>query len=485
MKIVSLFMILFLLAGCEFFGASGDSDGGNGGDRNSESSNYSIIGNVQKGPFIIGSNVTIQALNSSLIPTGQTFSTQTTDNFGSFSLALELGSRYVEIMVSGYYYNEVSGELSDSTLTLRSVSDLEQGKTININILTALQAQRLTKLVQAGSTFEAAQEQSLTELLDVFNIPSNGVLNFDKMDITGSSTSDGILLAVSSVMQQDSSVAELSSELSTITTDIASDGVLDNSSVKDSILTSSYNLHMLDVETNLKNRYEELGQAYTVPESFRDFIDSDGDGVINVNDTEEYGVEVFDYVCGRTEQIKDQLESITGKSCHHLTSSDDLKDIEFLSLWDIGITSLKAGDFDGLTGVTVLDFRRNQISTIEPGTFNGLSSLEGLYVSQNQLTDLPEGIFDELSSLELLWLWGNQITDLPEGIFDELSSLELLDLGENQISTLPEGIFDELSSLTTLGLFSNKLPQAEIDRITNEINALGGVSLHIYNQVPD
>ena len=80
---------------------------------------------MQKGQFIQGSVVTIQELNERLQPTGKSYQTQILDDMGSFELTSDIDSRYVEIIAEGFYFNEVTGNLSDAPLTLRSLSDLQ------------------------------------------------------------------------------------------------------------------------------------------------------------------------------------------------------------------------------------------------------------------------------------------------------------------------------------------------------------------------
>src|SRR3989304_5717280 len=74
-----------------------------------------ITGYVQKGPFIIGSSISMSELNSMLGQTGKTFTTQISNNNGSFEFNnISLSSRYVELFANGYYFDEVKGALSIS-----------------------------------------------------------------------------------------------------------------------------------------------------------------------------------------------------------------------------------------------------------------------------------------------------------------------------------------------------------------------------------
>ena len=85
---------------------------------------YELQGAVEKGPFIEGTEITIRELESDLQPTGRTFSTVVEDDTGFFSVEASLASPYVELSASGFYFNEVAGELSSAPITLRAVADL-------------------------------------------------------------------------------------------------------------------------------------------------------------------------------------------------------------------------------------------------------------------------------------------------------------------------------------------------------------------------
>lgn len=84
-----------------------------------------IEGYVQKGPFLNGTSITVSELSETLVPTGKNFTTQITDNKGTFALLdVELISRYVELEADGFYYNEVKNENASTRLIVYALSDL-------------------------------------------------------------------------------------------------------------------------------------------------------------------------------------------------------------------------------------------------------------------------------------------------------------------------------------------------------------------------
>jgi len=113
-------------------------------------------------------------------------------------------------------------------------------------------------------------------------------------------------------------------------------------------------------------------------------------------------------------------------------------------------TSLRAGDFNGLSELRILSLEGNGIPSLPEDIFDGLSELVDLRLDNNKLNSLPEDIFDGLSRLDILEMNSNDLSTLPEDIFDGLSSLKWLDLYNNELTSLPEEIFDGLSRLNTL-----------------------------------
>lgn len=265
----------------------GDDDNDDGGD----SGTYSVSGYVQKGPFISGSAITIQELDDELEPTGASYQTTTTDDFGTFSLGSQIDSSYVEVIATGFYFNEISGYLSNANLTLRAIVDLSTQEDVNVNVLTTLEKDRIKYLISnEGLIFTEARTQAEEEILAIFNIHEDIISSFSRMDISQEGDGNAILLAVSAILlsgnvigEESESSAELSEFISKINLDIEEDGTLDDASCIEGLNNKVMNLNLYIIKENLANRYEDLGSSITPPD-FEDFIDSDNDGTINIDD---------------------------------------------------------------------------------------------------------------------------------------------------------------------------------------------------------
>ncbi len=204
----------------------------------------SITGYVQKGPFINGTAITVSELDQKLVATGKNFTTQIIDNKGSFSLKdVKLQSDFVQLIAEGFYFDEVRGEKSAAQLTLFALADVSDASSVNINLLSHLEKDRVIYLMQEEEkSFATAKQQAQREILAVFGIEKNDMASSELLDISQDGEDNAILLAVSAVLQGNNSVAELSELLANIITDIREDGVLDSESVKSSILSNSRNL---------------------------------------------------------------------------------------------------------------------------------------------------------------------------------------------------------------------------------------------------
>ncbi|MCY3743890.1 MAG: leucine-rich repeat protein [Candidatus Poribacteria bacterium] len=183
-------------------------------------------------------------------------------------------------------------------------------------------------------------------------------------------------------------------------------------------------------------------------------------------------------VSQRTPQVRDAIvaavpgvNSANNVTEAHLAAITSL-DLQF-RLPRKRISSLKVGDFRGLTALKSLDLKHNSLRSLPHGIFDELTTLTSLHLSHNYLANYlssQPGVFDKLTALTTLSL-AQTVTSLPDGIFDELTNLTTLDLSRNSLTSLPDGIFDELTALKSLHLYSNQLASLP-DDVFNNLTAL-------------
>jgi len=225
-----------------------------------------IKGYAQKGPFINGSSITVFDLQANLSPSGRSFTEQITDNKGSFELNnIELSSNFVSIRADGFYFNEVSGKQSVSQITLNGLADISGKSNLNINLLTHLEKARVEYLMKSGKIFSVAKAQAQKEILAIFNIENSTIKVSESLNINEQGDDNGILLAISSILQGYRTESEMTELLSNISMDIKTDGTLDNAAVGSALINHAVSLDTVAIKNNLIKRYTEIGGAPAVP----------------------------------------------------------------------------------------------------------------------------------------------------------------------------------------------------------------------------
>lgn len=226
-----------------------------------------VTGQVQKGPYINGTSITMSELNSSLAQTGNIFITQISNNSGSFEIDnISLTSSYVEFSASGYYFDEVKGALSVAPLNLFALSDIRDISTVNVNILTHLEKQRVNYLIKQNKNFSDAKKTSQGEILSIFGFKLSDINNSESLDISVNSESNAVLLAISTILQGNRSVGDLTELLANISNDIKEDGNLNNGTILTGLRNSAKDLVLTSIRSNLEKRYQDIGVNAIIPD---------------------------------------------------------------------------------------------------------------------------------------------------------------------------------------------------------------------------
>ncbi|NLJ82485.1 MAG: hypothetical protein GX330_05100 [Bacteroidales bacterium] len=237
-----------------------------------------INGVVQKGPFLNGTSIGIYELNDDYFPTGKVYSSQIVDNSGTFQLKnVSLVSQYVQLKADGYYYNEITGQNSNSPITLYALSDIKNKASVNVNILSNLEKSRIEYLLSTGLSFAAAKKQAKQEILNIFSISKADISDFELLSISEDGEDNAILLAVSLIVQGYRTESELSELLANISTDIRQDGKLNSSSLGSLLINDARLLNLPQIRNNIETRYANLGMTVSIPnfeKHIQTFIDN-------------------------------------------------------------------------------------------------------------------------------------------------------------------------------------------------------------------
>ncbi|HLN21673.1 MAG TPA: fibrobacter succinogenes major paralogous domain-containing protein [Bacteroidales bacterium] len=233
-----------------------------------------LTGFVQKGPFVNGTSVQMYELNTKLEQTGKAFITQINDNTGSFAINnISLSSQYCEFAANGYYYNEIDGNLSSSQLSLYALSDIRDLSSVNVNILTHLERERVKYLVDQGIPFSEAKDSAQSEVLKVFGMQILDQDNSETFDISADNEGSSILLAISVILQLGRSAAQLTELLANISNSLKTDGLMDNNDIISDLRDSVLSFHeQAKVRQNLTTKYAALGINAEVPD-FESYLD--------------------------------------------------------------------------------------------------------------------------------------------------------------------------------------------------------------------
>ena len=139
-----------------------------------------IVGVAEKGPFRYGASVKIIELDSTqrLADSKKTHKTCITEAAGNFSFdSVDLVSPYLRVEANGYFHNELTGGLSSSMVTLKAIVDVTDRDTVNVNMLTHMEAERVLKLVENSGNnqpIRAVKAQALKDILSSFEINLGG-----------------------------------------------------------------------------------------------------------------------------------------------------------------------------------------------------------------------------------------------------------------------------------------------------------------------
>lgn len=237
-----------------------------------------ITGLSQKGPFLNGSSLTLYELDANYSQTGKSFNTQILDNLGSFQVKnITTLTSFVKLKAGGFYFNEISNSNSLASITLYALSDLTNKNSVNVNLLSTLEASRAEYLIGVGNNFTTAKKQAQQEVLKIFAIKKTSMAESEVLDISQNTDDNAALLAISLILQGYRTEAELTQLIGDINTDIRTDGLLNSASLGTALINDAKLFNLPAIRSNIQNRYTTLGVITTIPnfeKYITQFIDS-------------------------------------------------------------------------------------------------------------------------------------------------------------------------------------------------------------------
>ncbi len=234
----------------------------------------SISGYAQIGPFLEGTTVRMTELRPTAVPLERIYNTRIRENNGAFFVSAQSRiSDYVIMEVYGHYHNIMNGDESLYPITLYAISDLNQVRSVNLNVLTDLEIPRVKYLIQEeGLSIQKAKQKAQAEILTVFGMDFENMPPSEALDITGEGEANAILLAITVILQADYSALELERLLQTIGNDIRETGVLSNEKLIRDIWALAANISIEQISSNIISAYSALGIQISVPDFERHII---------------------------------------------------------------------------------------------------------------------------------------------------------------------------------------------------------------------
>jgi N-acetylneuraminic acid mutarotase len=233
-----------------------------------------IDGAVQKGPFLVGSTILINRRDLRGFSTASTILSEIEDSIGSFDF-VTTDPGLVQIVATGYYFSELTGQVSNGTLTLRALYKItdQPGQKAYVNIMTHLINDRVLALLAAGNIDTAsAIAKAETELVKAFRdaLPVASVEGFSGLSVynmsgaAGAGVGNTYLLALSTGFYKYAATkaeefgtatdAELTLVLNKISDDLAADGDLDTPIFIREFTTAIRRLSPETIADNLRRR---------------------------------------------------------------------------------------------------------------------------------------------------------------------------------------------------------------------------------------
>lgn len=282
---LGLGMVVGALCACGGGGSSGE-------ESPPASASYRLAGQVQKGPFAIGSSVVVSELGGGLNPTGVVYNVQTSDDLGRFEVASDIRSQRVEIIADGFFLNELTGRLSSSRMQLRALADLSVDARPTVNLLTTLQLPRLRQLVSQGLSWAQASTQSRDEVLIALGIAParvQGLATLAGMSISGAGDADALLFALSTTLARvatnnaqangTNDVAELTQLINTLAAQLGNAGAVGAVGLRSAFDLAATQIDLPAVRALVEAYYGARGLALSAPR-FEEWIDKTGAGLV-------------------------------------------------------------------------------------------------------------------------------------------------------------------------------------------------------------
>lgn len=213
----------------------------------------SLSGVAEVGPFLAGGSVLVVELNPETFSLSEnSLKASISSNTGSFTLAGPFHSAYASVTASGAFYSYQRLD-STMTVTLRALSEVNDRKNLNVNVLTELEYDRVKKLIGEGMTFMDAKRTAEKEIRAAFNLLPDTTL-FENASLYGSGASAVNLLTVTTILLGERSEEEFKMYMASMAADLADNGKWDDDSLRAILADEAYGSSVDYIAFNIADR---------------------------------------------------------------------------------------------------------------------------------------------------------------------------------------------------------------------------------------
>lgn len=218
-----------------------DEDLKSDGSENVTTLPFNIKGVAELGPFKNGATVSVSSVNAkTMVETAGAGTGTVSSALGAYSVQGNLSSAIASVEVKGSYLDFSLDETKKATSGIKALTDLRERKTVNVNVLTRLEYDRVQYLVSnMGMNFTAAKERAEKEVLAALGFRSDST-KFEDISLYNRNNAGANLLAISTILLTDHSEAEVEQLLSSIAADIGKDGKWDDEVLRANLADMAY-----------------------------------------------------------------------------------------------------------------------------------------------------------------------------------------------------------------------------------------------------
>lgn len=219
---------------------------------------FAIKGVAEFGPFADNSSVKVSSFDLKTLTESPVATASTTGKLGSYSVSGTLNSAVAVVEVSGGFFDFANNGVGLCT-SLKAIVDLRERQTVNVNVLTHIEYERVKTHLAAGLNFTAAKERAQQEVLAALGFKSDST-KFEDISLYQMTDAAENLVSITAALLHGKTADVAEFYMNAAGQDIAEDGRFDENQVKAAIGDAAFEMISDEGGTNLSdyNNYAEV-----------------------------------------------------------------------------------------------------------------------------------------------------------------------------------------------------------------------------------